>query len=546
LPSDFFFETSGSGLANDGVAGCKKHIETILNSGGGAFFIDEAYQLVSGNSYGGNAVLDYLLAEIENLTGKIVFILAGYNKQMEAFFAHNPGIPSRIPTQLQFQDYEDRELLLILRHAIEKRYNRTMKVEGGMGGLYLRIVARRLGRGRGRDGFGNARAVHNKLVEIADRQASRLKRERRSGKLPDDKLLNRKDMLGQDPSDVLPSNASWSKLRKLTGLKAVKESVQVLFDTIKFNYRRELEEKPLVEYSLNRVFLGSPGTGKTTVAKLYGQILADIGLLSNGEVVVKNPADFVGSALGQSESNTKAILASTAGKVLVIDEAYMLSGGSGSNGTADPYKSAVIDTIVAEVQSTPGDDRCVILIGYKDQMEEMFQNVNPGLCRRFPLDSAFVFDDFSDPELEKILDFKLRTQGFEATDQAKGVAMDMLRRARNRPHFGNAGEVDILLDKAKALHQKHISKGCSKYPDKLEAQDFDEDFDRGERAATNCRKLFEGTVGCEAIVQQLEGYQTAAANMKELGMDPREQIPFNFLFRGPPGEPVRYFTTKIS
>ncbi|KAF2813185.1 P-loop containing nucleoside triphosphate hydrolase protein [Mytilinidion resinicola] len=535
LPSDFFFETSGSALANDGVSGCKKHLESILNSGGGAFFIDEAYQLVSGNSPGGKAVLDYLLAEIENLTGKVVFVLAGYNKQMEAFFAHNPGIPSRIPQQFQFQDYEDSELLLILRHAIETKYNRKMKVELGMDGLYFRIVARRLGRGRGREGFGNARAVHNKLAQIADRQATRLKRERRAGKRPDDNLLTKEDMLGPHPSDALQSNASWSALQNLTGLKAVKESVRVFVNTIQFNYRRELEEKEIVEYSLNKVFLGSPGTGKTTVAKLYGQILADIGLLSNGEVVVKNPADFIGNVIGQSESNTKGILASTVGKVLVIDEAYMLSGGSDNNRSADSFKTAVIDTIVAEVQSTAGEDRCVLLLGYKDQMEEMFQKVNPGLTRRFPLDSAFVFEDFSDVELEKIFESKLHTQGFEATDQAKRVAMDILRRARNRPHFGNAGEVDILLDKAKAFHQKHILAGTSKHFDKLEALDFDEDFNRGQRATTNCRKLFEGTIGCDAIVQQLEGYQTTAANMKALDMDPREQIPFNFLFRGPPG-----------
>ena len=257
-------------------------------------------------------------------------------------------------------------------------------------------------------------------------------------------------------------------------------------------------------------------------------------------VITKNPADFVGSVLGQSESNTKAILAATVGKVLIIDEAYMLSGGTSAGGSVtDPYKSAVIDTIVAEVQSIPGEDRCILMLGYKDEMEGMFQNVNPGLSRRFPLDSAFVFEDFTDSELQKILELKLKQQGFDATDQAKKVAMDVLRRARNRPHFGNAGEVDILLNKAKACHQKNLSAGRTKYEDKFEAQDFDEDFDRGERATTNCRKLFEGVVGCEAIVRQLEGYQTVSANMKALGMDPREQIPFNFLFRGPPGKTLQ-------
>jgi hypothetical protein len=248
-------------------------------------------------------------------------------------------------------------------------------------------------------------------------------------------------------------------------------------------------------------------------------------------VVVKNPADFVGSVLGASEANTKGILASTVGKVLIIDEAYMLASG----GTSDIYKSAVIDTIVAEVQSTPGEDRCVLLLGYKDQMEEMFRDTNPGLARRFPLESAFVFEDFSDDEIRSILDLKLKDVGFNATDQAKKVAMDVAQRARNRPNFGNAGEIDIILDRAKALHQKHMTEGKVKDFDTFEAIDFDPEFDRGERAATNLPALFQDVVGCEDLILQFQGYQRTAANMKNLGMDPREQLPFNFLFKGPPG-----------
>ncbi|KAI9831934.1 MAG: hypothetical protein M1819_004656 [Sarea resinae] len=531
LPGNFIVETTGSRLANEGVSGCKKHIEEILNKGGGALFIDEAYQLASGQGYGGTQVLDFLLAEVEILTGKVVFILAGYNKQMEAFFAHNPGLPSRFPRELQFKDYEDTELLQILAYQIDKRYKGHMKIEDGVGGLYTRIVARRIGRGRGREGFGNARAVENVFARILERQAKRLRQIRRAGESSDDLLLTKEDLLGPEPSLALKNNASWSKLMQLTGLDTVKQSVQALLDSIQYNYRRELEEKPLVEYSLNKVFLGSPGTGKTSVAKLYGQILADIGLLSAGEVVVKNPSDFVGGVLGESEKNTKGILASTAGKVLVIDEAYGLYGSS----QTDPYKTAVIDTIVAEVQSTPGEDRCVLLLGYKDQMEEMFQNVNPGLTQRFALDSAFVFEDFTDAELREILDLKLGQQGFQATDQGKKVALEVLQRARNRPHFGNAGEVDILLDGAKSRHQQRLSSGRLVRAGILEPQDFDQDFDRAKRAETNVQALFQGVVGCEDIVAQLEGYQRTAANMKARDMDPREQIPFNFLFRGPPG-----------
>lgn len=89
IPGSCFKEETGASLANAGVSGCKSIIDEIMNDGGGVLFIDEAYQLTSGNSFGGGAVLDYLLPEVENLNGKVVFVLAGYRKQMESFYAHN-------------------------------------------------------------------------------------------------------------------------------------------------------------------------------------------------------------------------------------------------------------------------------------------------------------------------------------------------------------------------------------------------------------------------------------------------------------------------
>jgi Cdc6-like AAA superfamily ATPase len=283
LPGDEFVETTGAKLANEGVQGCTKILDSIKKAGGGALFIDEAYQLTSGSSFGGAAVLDFLLAEVENLTGKVVFILAGYNKNMESFFAHNPVLPSRFPREIQFTDYEDDELLEIFNYGLKKKYDQRMAVEDGSYGLYARIVARRLGRGRGKVGFGNARAVENALSVIASRQAKRVRKERRAGKTPDDLLFKKEDLIGAEPSDVLKGNQYWKKLQGLTGLTSVKESISALFDSITYNYQREIDEKPIMDFSLNKVFIGSPGTGKTTVAKLYGQILADIGLLSTNE-----------------------------------------------------------------------------------------------------------------------------------------------------------------------------------------------------------------------------------------------------------------------
>jgi hypothetical protein len=257
-------------------------------------------------------------------------------------------------------------------------------------------------------------------------------------------------------------------------------------------------------------------------------------------VVEKSPADFVGAALGQSEKNTQDILRASTGKVLLIDEAYGLDpGGRVGGGQPDPYKTAVIDTIVAKVQNTPGEDLCVLLLGYKEPVEEMLNNCNPGLARRFRLSDAFHFEDFKDEELRNILDYKLKKQDLEATEEAKKVAIKVLAKERDRPNFGNAGAVENLLSRAKELEQKRRS---STPATALDADilflpvDFDEAYDRGQQSSSSCKELFADIVGHDGLMEKFDKYQRIVANTTARGLDPREQIPLNFIFKGPPGK----------
>lgn len=213
----------------------------------------------------------------------------------------------------------------------------------------------------------------------------------------------------------------------------------------------------------------------------------------------------------------------------------MLYSGSGGS---DIYKTAVIDTIVAEVQSVPGEDRCVLLLGYEEQMEEMFQNVNPGLTRRFQLSDAFHFEDFNDSELQEILKLKLKSQQLGATDKAISVAIDVLSRLRNGLNFGNAGDVENIISKAKGnyqLRQSRLPRTERSVDFVFEPQDFDLDFDRASGAETNLLELFRDVIGCDSIVEKLDGYLKVAKGMRAQGLDPKGQIPMNFIFKGPPG-----------
>ena len=164
--------------------------------------------------------------------------------------------------------------------------------------------------------------------------------------------------------------------------------------------------------------------------------------------------------------------------------------------------------------------------------------MNPGLARRFAIENAFRFEDFNDDEMREIMDYKLKIQDLSATDAAKDVAIEVLSRSRNRPNFGNAGELENLLSIAKNNHQKrmaHLPYSARSAEISFEPQDFDPDYQRSANATSNLKELFQDVVGCEKIVKKLEGYQRIAHASKQQGRDPQDLIPTNFVFKGPPG-----------
>ncbi|KAK3291059.1 ATPase, AAA family protein [Chaetomium fimeti] len=528
-------EKSGIKLCTKGSFGVKRMFKRMLERDGGVLFVDEAYQLTAPYTDGmGRQALDVILTTMENEIGKLAVVFVGYKDEMESFYEHNPGLSSRIPYSMEFSDFTDAELWKILHDNIKKEYNGKMKVEGGLDGLYMRVVLRRLSQARKNRGFGNARAVENLLARISSRQTSRIEQERLSGQSPDPLFLTKEDLIGPEPECAVGKSQAWADLQKLIGLESVKRCVQSMLRMTQLNYRRELKELKPLQLSLNQVFVGAPGTGKTTVARLYGRILADLGLLSRGDLILKTPADFIGECLGKSEAKTKKILEATVGKVLVIDEAYMLDAGDGSK-EQDKFKTGVIDTLVSMVQGSPGEDRCIILVGYEDKISNMFQNVNPGLSRRFPINRPFRFENFDLSQLTSILEKKMLEEDMEAAPRAFEAARDVLERALMRPNFSNAGEVDSILQVAKMnFEQRQASRPFDEQAcnGMVEPEDFDRDFARGTvGTGINSRQELKGLVH-DRIIDKLARYQTICIAARRQGFRPREQVPTNFVFKG--------------
>jgi len=190
---------------------------------------------------------------------------------------------------------------------------------------------------------------------------------------------------------------------------------------------------------MNRLFLGSPGTGKTTCAKIYGKILKALGYLSNGEVISKTASDFIGNVVGDSHTKTSQILNLSKGKVLIIDEAYNLNNNI--------YGSEVLDTIVEKVQGNPGDDIALLLLGYESQIVNMIRTQNPGLSSRFPIEHAFRFEDYTNQELLKIFTTTCKDKKVRMNQKVAQKAIKILSKQRRLTNFGNVRSVLQLIDK---------------------------------------------------------------------------------------------------
>eukprot|EP00835_Amoeboradix_gromovi_P005137 NODE_456_length_8237_cov_0.078398.p1 type:complete len:1249 gc:universal NODE_456_length_8237_cov_0.078398:3034-6780(+) len=510
LSGTAFVDITGAKLVQNGVKELQKHLDSIEEQNGGMLFIDEAYQLDPSKESNGRHCVDLLLTEIESKTGRLVVAFAGYEKNIQELMTYNDGLHSRFPYQFVLEDYSDEMLHDILISLIRKL---NFTVEDGFYGIPIKAFVKRIASMRGKKGFGNARQVQNSLDKVMERQAMRLKEENNENKF--ELLLS--DLLGPNPIDVIKSCKPWLDLKKMIGLSKVKESVEALLTLSKRNYELEIQLKPINYPILNKIFIGNPGTGKTTVAKLYGHILKELGFLSDGEVVIKNPSDFVGSVLGESEKNTLQILKSTVGKVLIIDEAY------GLYSTANIYGKAVIDTIVAEVQNTPGDDRCVLLLGYSDKMRELLDKSNEGLSRRFDANQPFEFTDYSKDELMKIFNLKMSRLEQTCSQESLFAAIDVLEREKMKQNFGNGGSVDNII--RNAISRMNGRKGSELLP-----EDFDPNYNT---PPINVDDLFADMLDCSDLKSRMKAWQNKLEKTGLMGTDP--ELPMCIKFLGPPG-----------
>ena len=208
--------------------------------------------------------------------------------------------------------------------------------------------------------------------------------------------------------------------------------------------------------SLHSVFLGRPGTGKTTVCKIYGSLLHQAGALSKGHVVVCDRGTFIGTLWGDEERAMRQALEMAKGGVLMIDEAYLLNGKNDN----DPGK-IVIQLLMNILADETQRDIAVVLCGYKDPMLKLLAT-NSGLQSRFP--NKFEFTDFTVDELVEISIRRISSYDYQFTNSALEKYRNVLTQAyqvRDPETWGNARFVANLLER---IYIQHATRCVRHYP----------------------------------------------------------------------------------
>lgn len=371
--------------------------ELIISAIGGVLFIDEAYSLCRDkNDVFGLEAIDALVKGIEDYRDNLVVILAGYSDEMAEFLKTNPGLKSRFPNVIDFEDYTPDEMYEIAKiTAKSKGYRISEECRTPMLDVFERKQI------KGKNDSGNGRLARNLIEAAILNQSQRIAKDNTQ----DLELLTVEDFeLHQKKTFNLEE-----ELAAIIGLENVKDFVRTQYHVILAREKRKKASlKVDTTQSLNMIFSGNPGTGKTTMARVVANMFHSMGLLKSGHLVETDKSGLIAEYVGQTAKKTEEVFKSALGGVLFIDEAYAITNDGSS------YGQECIDILVKLIEDYRGEI-LVILAGYSKEMND-FMKANSGLESRFPL--KIDFPDYSAEELFEIGKNMISKKGFSLSEDA--------------------------------------------------------------------------------------------------------------------------------
>ena len=241
--------------------------------------------------------------------------------------------------------------------------------------------------------------------------------------------------------NVDESVSAMERLEKMAGLESIKKKIHSFISYTRLQQKRKAAGLPTKQPALHARFLGNPGTGKTTVAKILGQVYKELGLLSSGHVVVEERKNFIGRYYDSEGNAVESALARAKGGILLIDEAYNLYV---EDDPKDPGKR-VLEYLLTALSDENNRDWMLILAGYPNEMERML-NSNPGIKSR--VSDVFTFEDYDVDTLMQIAEIYCTENSYILSDEAREMLRSAIRfeYEHKDKHFGNGRYVNKFLE----------------------------------------------------------------------------------------------------
>ncbi len=467
LPKGQLIETNPSELIGQYIGDTEKNVRDVVDKAmGGVLFIDEAYGLANGQY--GQAGINTLLPLLETYKGQFVCIIAGYKREMGDFMKANSGLKSRFNKTIEFPDYKPVELeKIFLLNATKAGFSLTdeaiEKLHIPMEQMYNRRSEQ----------FGNGRDVRNFFEAAVERRGKRIEGLDAATRRNEGKTLTYEDIVGEEGTRDICIDEVLSQLDELVGLDGVKRYLKLLAANIIQEQKKALRKgcSPKIPAD-HYMFLGNPGTGKTTVARMMGKILKSLGVLATDEVVEVGRGDLVAEYEGQTASKTRDAVMRAMGGILFIDEAYTLNTSH-----QDDFGLECIGTLVPLLLNNKGKFVC-IAAGYTKEMTA-FMATNSGLKSRFT--QKIFFEDYDAAQMMEIFRRIVVKNEYRLDPEAYSRACAIFEEIYvcRDANFGNARDVGNLFDNVRNCHNMRLLYAGSDTSEDQECTITLEDMDAG-------------------------------------------------------------------
>lgn len=530
LPSGQLIEADVSQLVSQYVADTAQKVKEVFDSAmGGVLFIDEAYRL--GDNDHGKEAVNALLTLAENNRGRIVVIIAGYTKEMGEFYQINTGIKSRFDKVINFPDYNPDELTEIFRRMVAADEGRLILAPDA--DLHIGNFFQKMYNTRTRT-FGNAREVRTVFVNAKERMLERLNANPASGF-----GITMADVEGQE-GKTKSVDEILAELDDMVGMDSVKSQLRKIARNVELNRRRAQSGRgKVVLDDFHFAITGSPGTGKTEVAKRLGRIFKAMGVLPKGHVVERERKSLLDSFVNSAGANMDKAVDEALGGVLFIDEAYNLIP---MNNPSDKDKdgTAAVEALMTRMSNDAGKFVTVIA-GYKAEIDEFIANANDGFQRRFS--HRIHIPDYSAETLVEIFKRSASSEGFVLNHDAEDILARKVQEmvTTKDKNFGNAGAMKRLFKEVKERHDDRLGEMDQDPTDDqlftIEAADIPYDAPK-KVDLCECLRQLDDLVGLDSVKKLVRNLaDSIIAEQKRADIEGRQPdvYMYHYQFLGNPG-----------